>query len=262
MSRLTTQDVFDRICRSVEERYAESAPLCGCASRSPATFCDGAERTLNDLVIRATHSERGCLDRTTAWLHVAGHLREEATAGQGHDWTMIAVWLLTPRLRRASYVLSRRTGAERADVCSGLLKGVLEAARTVEEADAAEIEEHLVDAAFSAGWRTGRRNSKETLVTGVVEWSAEPDAAVLDSLTFALGDVVHVRAMSGALAQQAQGERLGALAYRMGLLAHMRTIRQQRRQGRLRGEFRHKRTDPSQQPCLFELRRPDDEALE
>ncbi|MFD9487537.1 hypothetical protein ACFWBX_26930 [Streptomyces sp. NPDC059991] len=175
---------------------------------------------------------------------------------------MIAVWLLAPRLRRASYALSRHTGAERADVCSALLQGVVEAAQTVGKADAADVEEHLVDAAFSAGWRTGRRSSKETPVTGVGIWDEEPETAMLDSLTFAPDEVVHVGAMSGALAQRAQGERLGALAYRMGLLAHVRTVRRQRRSrhGQPRAGFHHKPTEPSQQPYLFELRKPDDEA--
>lgn len=262
MSRSPAHDVFDRICRSVEEWYGDSTPLCGHTTRSSATLCDGAESTLEELMTRTAHGERGCFERTTVWLHVASHLREEATARQRHDWTMIAVWLLAPRLRRASYALSRRTGAERADVCSALLQGVLEAARTVGEADTAEIEEHLIGAAFSAGWRTGRRSPKETVVMGVGDWDAEPETAMLDSLTLAPDDVVHVGAMSGALAQRAQGERLGALAQRMGLLAHVRTVRRQRRslQGQPRAGFHHKQTEPSQQPHLFELRRSDDEA--
>ncbi|MFB7654023.1 MULTISPECIES: hypothetical protein [unclassified Streptomyces] len=217
---------------------------------------------MDDLMTHTAHSQHGSLERTTAWLHVASHLREEAAVGQGHDWTMITVWLLTPRLRRASYALSRRTGAERADVCSALVQGVLEAAQTVEKADAAEIEEYLVDAAFSVGWRTGRRSSKETPVTRVGEWNAEPETAKPDPLTFALDEVVHVGAMSGGLAQRAQGERLGALAYRMGLLAHVRTVRRQRRsrQGQPRAGLPHKSAELSQQPCLFELRSSDDEA--
>ncbi|MGW1664013.1 hypothetical protein [Streptomyces microflavus] len=136
------------------------------------------------------------------------------------------MWLFAPRLRGAAYSISRRTGAEHADVCSALLQGTLEGLRTLGRADATAAERHLVDAAFAAGWRTGRRSPEET---SVGEWGAVEKPEGPDSLAIAADEVVRVEGMSRTLAQQAQGERLGSLAYRLGLLAHVRQVRQRGR---------------------------------
>jgi len=139
---------------------------------------------------------------------------------------LVAVWLLAPRLRGAAYSLSRRTGAEHADVCSALLQGTLEGARTLGRVDTSLAEQHLVDAAFAAGWRTGRRSPEEAPVG---EWGTVQEPEESDPLTIAADEVVRVDGMSRTLAQQAQGERLGSLAYRLGLLDHVRQVRQRGR---------------------------------
>ncbi|MFF8769790.1 hypothetical protein [Kitasatospora sp. NPDC015120] len=183
------------------------------------------------------------------WRHVARHVREESCTGGERIWTLAAVGLLVPRLHGAAYAIARRTGAERADVGSALLLGVLEGARTVPEASAG-IEQHLMDAAFAAGWRTGRRGSRETP-------AGERDAArdeAQPSFVLRTPGVVSVGAMSGRLLQRAQGERLGALAHRLGLLPHVREVRRagrSRHGGPLGGDHRTR----GEQPALFELRR-------
>ncbi|WP_329146084.1 hypothetical protein OG275_17180 [Streptomyces niveus] len=255
-------DVFTRICRSVEDRYADSALLCGRAACRSLSLCAGVETTLDDLKAHAVRGESERPDRIAAWSHIAHHLGEEAeNRGEG-DWTLITAWLLAPRLRGASWAIARSTGAERADVASALLQGVLGAASAAEHVDATQIEQHLVDAAFAAGWQTGRRSPKETLVREVGEQDSARNETLLQSLTDSLGELVHVDAMSGVLAQRAQGERLGSLAYRMGLLAHVRNVRRhsRSRQGSQCAGVHRALGEPSEQPRLFEMWGSGDEA--
>ncbi|MGW1207152.1 hypothetical protein [Streptomyces cyaneofuscatus] len=115
--------------------------------------------------------------------------------------------------------------------------------------DASTAEQHLLDAAFAAGWRTGRRSPEETPVG---EWGTVEEPAGPDPLAIAADEVVRVEGMSRTLAQQAQGERLGSLAYRLGLLAHVRQVRQRGRRRVSRG------VEPvvSEQLDLFGMRGP------
>lgn len=265
MSRSLAHDVFTRICRSVEDRYADTVLMCGRAAWRSSLLCGGEGVTLGDLKSCAVRGEPGRPERTAAWRHIARHLGEEAEDEGERDWTLITVWLLAPRLRGAAYAIARRTGAERADICSALLQGALEAAGAIEKVDATQIEQHLVDAAFAVGWQTGRRSPKETPV-GEVGEVGERDTAreqtALQPLIATLGEVVRVDAMSGALAQRAQGERLGSLAYRMGLLTHVRQVRRHSwsRQRQPSADVHHTPGEPSGEPCLFEMRGPADEA--
>ncbi|MFE4451884.1 hypothetical protein [Streptomyces sp. NPDC056796] len=180
------------------------------------------------------------------WQHIAGHIREEREGGDGRSWMLVAVWLLSPRLRGAAYSLSRRTGAEHADVCSALLQGTLEGARTIGRAEAL-AEQHLVAAAFAAGWRTGRRSAEETPVG---EWGTVREPEEPDPLAITADEVVRVDGVSRTLAQQAQGERLGSLAYRLGLLDHVRQVRQRGR----RRVIPRVQTSVSEQLVLFGMR--------
>ncbi|MFJ2674063.1 hypothetical protein [Streptomyces sp. NPDC087525] len=250
-------DVFTRICRSVENRYTDAVLLCGCA----ALFHDGGGATLADLKARAVGGEPGSPERIAAWRHIARHLCEEAEDRGERDWTLITAWLLAPRLRGAAYAIARRTGAERADVGSALLQGMLEAVRAIENVDATHIEQHLVDAAFAVGWQTGRRRPKETPVEEADERDVARQETLLHPLAVTLGEPVRVGTMSGALAQRAQGERLGSLAYRMGLLAHLRQVRRRSRSRRRQPRAVVQRTqrESSEQPCLFEMWRSDGE---
>ncbi|WP_274031097.1 hypothetical protein [Streptomyces sp. MMBL 11-1] len=186
--------------------------------------------SLDDLRSQALRAAPGHPDRIAHWRHIAGHIRQDSEGEDegegGRSWTLVAVWLLAPRLRGAAYSLSRRTGAEHADVCSALLQGMLEGVQTLGRADTSLAEQYLVDAAFAAGWRTGRRSPEETPVG---EWGTVQEPEWSDPLTIAGDEVVRVERMSRPLAQQAQGERLGSLAYRLGLLDHVRQVRQRGR---------------------------------
>ncbi|MFD9845420.1 hypothetical protein [Streptomyces parvus] len=244
-------DVFTRICRSVEQVYAQGQPLCGGSDALMKPHCGRAGISLDDLRSQALRTEPGDPDRIDHWRHIVGHIRQgpegDGEGEGGRSWTLVAVWLLVPRLRGAAYSLSRRTGAEYADVCSNLLEGTLEGVRTLGRADASFAEQHLADAAFAAGWRTGRRGPEETPVG---EWRTVQEPEGPDPLMMATDDVVRVEGMSRILAQQAQGERLGSLAYRIGLLDH---VRQVRRRGRHRASPRVQAA-ASEQLGLFGMR--------
>ncbi|MET9493849.1 hypothetical protein [Streptomyces sp. NPDC006552] len=129
-------------------------------------------------------------------------------------------------------------------MCSALLQGTLEGVRTLRRADTSLAEQHLVDNAFAAGWRTGRRSPEETPVG---EWRTMQEPEGLDPLMIAGDEVLRVEGMSRTLAQQAQGERLGSLAYRLGLLDHVRQVRQSER----RRASRRVQTTVSEQLDLF-----------
>ncbi|MFF2659384.1 hypothetical protein ACFVUH_18710 [Kitasatospora sp. NPDC058032] len=241
-------DVFTGICRSVEAFCADTALPCW-----PATPCEaGAPGSWEELRRHAGDSAPGGPERIAAWHHVAHHLREESATGDERIWTLTAVGLLAPRLRGAAYAIARRTGAERADVGSALLLGVLEGARTLPERSA-DVERHLMDAAFASGWRTGRRGCREV---PVAEWGEERDGAVPLSAVRTPAGVVSAGAMSGRLLQRVQGERLGALAHRLGLLPHVRQVRRTARSrsrgpsGGLHGGDHRAR---GEQPALFQM---------
>ncbi|MFF2956301.1 hypothetical protein ACFVVU_33730 [Kitasatospora sp. NPDC057965] len=237
-------DVFAGICRSVEAYCADTALPCG-----PATPCEaGVPRSWEELRRHARDSVPGGSERIAAWRCVAHHIREESATGGERIWTLTAVGLLAPRLRGAAYAIARRTGAERADVGSALLLGVLEGARSVPE-PSADVERHLMDAAFAAGWRTGRRGSQEVPVAerGEERYGAVPLLAVRTP-----AGVVSVGAMSGRLLQRAQGERLGALAHRLGLLPHVRQVRRTSR-SRPGGPHGAGRRTTGEQSALFEM---------
>lgn len=248
MSVSPTSDVFTRICRSVEGRYAEAMLPCEPPSARIAPCDGGGPMSLDDIRTQARSGKPDHPERTAAWRHIAGHLQGEAEGEGERGWALIAIWLLVPRLRGGAHSIARRTGAERADVGSALLLGAFEGVRNVTEADLADLEQRLMDAAFAAGWRTGRRGPKEIPLG---EWDMAREEAAPPLLTAKPGDVISIGAMSGILAQRAQGERLGALAHRLGLLAH---VRQVRRLSRTRPRQPRSRDYPalSDQPPLFE----------
>lgn len=240
MSLSATRDVFTEISRSVEACYGVEA-LCGRAGAGTGRCEGGAPVSLAGLRSQARSREPGAQGEAALWHHVAHHLREEAESGGEQRWTLITVWLLAPRLRGASWWFVRRTGAERDDVCSAFLHGLLEGVRSVKAADPADVEQHLMAAAFAAGRRTGRRNREERPAG---ERDMALDQVAAPPPTRASGEVVHVNGMSRDLARRTQGERLGALAHRLGLLPH---VRQVRRNNRSRSGC------ASDQPGLFEL---------
>ncbi|MCX4675594.1 hypothetical protein OG413_09780 [Streptomyces sp. NBC_01433] len=255
---LSRADALSRICGWVEERYADTR-LCGGPGLPTMPLCVEEYGRPDLLRTKAAQGAADCPARADAWRHIAHHIREEGKGGGEQRWTLVALWLLAPRLRGAARAIARRTGAEHADVCSALLVGALEGMRSVGEADPLEAERHLMDAAFAVGWRTGRRSPHER---PTAEWDMARGPAAEAEVRSAMAEsdtVVPVDVMSSRLAQQAQGERLGSLAYRLGLLPHVRQVRQDRRAGRCPGRGDTPR-EPDVQQGLFEMREEENDA--
>lgn len=190
--------------------------------------------------------------RAEQWLAIAQHLHHEAEQGQKEPWTLIALWLLTPRLRRAVRTSVGRTGAEAGEVCSEVLAGVVHAMARVQAADPDRIEEYLVGAAYAAGRKTGRRARKEVLAAEI-ENGLSTTVPHMAAPLFVDGQIVRVGPMSMELAQRAHGERLGALAQRLGLLPHVREVRRLRRAGLAQRRSLDQHGIRQRQPSLFEM---------
>ncbi|GHB06090.1 hypothetical protein ACIQRS_30100 [Streptomyces termitum] len=250
MSASFTADVFARVERSVEERHAGGVFPCrgGAAEGACAT---GGGVSLVEARSRARGGDFTDSERLAVWQHVGRHLQEEAKDPGDRTWTLIAVWLLASRLRAASYKISRANpGSALADVASAVLEGVLEGVRTIGEKSPEDVGRHLVNAAYTAGWL--QAVSPHRRETPVGEWEVLGGTVAQGPQVRAPGGVVEVGDLSGALARRAQGERLGSLAHRLGLLEHARRVRRANRAGSRRPEDRgaHARNG---QFVLFEL---------
>ncbi|MEU7578535.1 hypothetical protein AB0B50_13100 [Streptomyces sp. NPDC041068] len=189
--------------------------------------------------------------RTALWQALARNLERETERGQEQRWTLIALWLLTPRLKGAARAIVGRTGAELGDVFSAVLAGAAEGAATAGAVNPDQIEQHLMDSAFAAGWKTGRRAPNEVLAAEVEDGPPVPFFPEI-APTFIDGQVVQASTMSMALVQQAHGERLGALAQGLGLMRHVREVRRLRRAGLVSSERPGTGTAMQQQQALFE----------
>ncbi|WP_335932637.1 hypothetical protein [Streptomyces sp. PTD5-9] len=284
-----TGDVFARIGRWVEGRYADER-LCAHEGTCPAYRSDTC-LTLEEMRSATALKTAGSPARLALWQHIARRVREASVASgvSGRDderrWELIALWLLTPRLRGGARTVARRTGAEPADARSAMLAGALDALRTVGTVMPPDVEKYLVDAAFHAGWRTGRRDPRETPTDAWDRTPSAPDRPGGPSGPSGPGEpgclcdpsgvcdpagprgpyprragtasgggcaqVVRVHTMTRSLFQRAHGERLGSLAYRLGLLPHVREARRRRRaRPRHRADTGRAR---AAQPFLFDV---------
>ena len=228
MSVLPFTDVFDCLAHRVETSCSDER-LClhdGRCTEATADTC----LPLSALRTAMRYEERGSAKRAQQWQAIAQHLGHEAGLGLEGPWTVIALWLLTPRLKFAVRTVVAWTGAERGDVSSEVLAGAIQGMATVRAANPDRIEDHLLDAAYAAGRKTGRRAPNEVPEPEVGNGLSVPDLQMAAPI-FIDGHVVRVGPMSMALAQRAEGERLGALAHRLGLLQHVREVRRSRRAG-------------------------------
>ena len=162
--------------------------------------------------------------RRTVWAclvrlaHAEGH-------GAASRWPVITVWMLLPQLKRGSRTIARSLRAEVADVRSAMVTGFLAGLRTVDPERQPDVGTTLIRHAFAAGWRVGRRPAAEvpTQEVGLAPAAAQqegPESGLRDTR-----HVIPVSWLSSDLAQRIQGERLGALAERLGLMDHVRAQR-------------------------------------
>ncbi|MGP9017334.1 hypothetical protein ACT1U9_02860 [Streptomyces sp. BR1] len=228
MPLLPYTNVFACLAHWVET-CAPAERLClhtGSCAEASAESC----LPLSALWAAMRYEERRSAKRAEQWQAIAEHLHHEAEQGLEGPWTLIALWLLTPRLKGVVRTVVGRTGAESDDVCSEVLAGAIQGMATVRAANPDQIEAHLVDAAYAAGCETGRRAPNEVPQAEIENGICVPVPHMAAPL-FIDGQVVRVGPMSMALAQRAHGERIGALAQRLGLLQHVREVRRLRRAG-------------------------------
>lgn len=186
-------------------------------------------------------AERGGL-----WQDILGQLCQD----REQRWTLIVLWLLAPRLKGMARSVARRTGADVGDVLSEVLTGAVEGMRTAVAVTPGNVEDHVLDAAYAGGRRTGKRPLAELPAEEVGTESGPLDLPEKD-IEFAESEVVPVHGMTMGLVQQANGERLGAMAQRLGLMPHVRETRRLRRAGLRRADVCCGNKDIRQQE-LFE----------
>ncbi|MEU7321672.1 hypothetical protein ABZ682_14125 [Streptomyces griseoviridis] len=250
MTLLPFNDVFACLAHWVETSCLDER-LClhdGGCTEAPADAC----LPLGALWIAMRNEDRDSAKRAQYWRTIAHHLEREAQRGLEGPWTIIALWLLTPRLKGVARTIVGLTGAERGDVCSEVLAGAVQGMRTIRAAHCERVEGYLVREAYAAGRKTSRRARNEVPEPDLDIGLVVPDPHLATS-SFLDGHVVEAGPMSMALVQRVHGERLGALAQRLGLLQHVREVRRQRRVGPGRKAWPGQRLSEQQERGLFEI---------
>lgn len=162
-----------------------------------------------------------------------------AAQSRGESWLLAATWMMVPGLRRISARLSPGSGADRSEIEAEIIAGFIEALRAA-DASRENLSAHLWWAAYRAGQRARRMlaQSRETPVDDIdraAQVQAEPGepGGLLD-------DAVHAGVISASEADlitrtRLEGERLGAVAERLGLRYNACAQRRFRAEGRLAG---------------------------
>jgi len=157
----------------------------------------------------------------------------------GHDWQLVAIWMMLPGLRKVSSDLSAGAAGESRDVEAEIVAGFLETLQTM------DLEGEALDAEL---WRTAYRHGRRAraqlsharelpfgdleLVGGIRDGVDQPDALLSEAvhsgvLTIPEADLINRTRL--------EGERLGAVAQQMGLRYHACRQRRARAEGRLAG---------------------------
>ncbi|MEU5158594.1 hypothetical protein AB0G74_03135 [Streptomyces sp. NPDC020875] len=224
MSATPFPTVFARLNDLMTTRYAD-ARWCYHQGSCPGP-ADACGLDLDRL--RRTATDPSTTGGAALWGHVVGRARTEPTAPHEQRWTLLAVWLLAPRLAATSRKIARRIRAEHADVCSTMLLGLLEALRGPTPDHPADTAEHLLRAASTTGWRTPRRDPRERLADHPEDIRGNRSLDDPETPCRHAG-IVEISAPSQALVRRANGERLGALAHHLGLMPRVRAVRRTRR---------------------------------
>ncbi|MBD0711616.1 MULTISPECIES: hypothetical protein [unclassified Streptomyces] len=164
------------------------------------------------------------------WRAVIRGAREET--GPDGPWQLVLVWLALPRLTGMAHRVCARLRVNRADVEGDLALGLMDALRTAERHHPLPID-HLISTAGNQAWRSARA-ARSFLPSADIELLARSRVRPghdllgnLDGLDTPTWEVdlpsVYRRDRLGAplrftgSAEQLEGERVGALADRLGL---------------------------------------------
>ncbi|MFB7058334.1 hypothetical protein ACFCXT_35080 [Streptomyces vinaceus] len=164
--------------------------------------------------------------RAAFWQFVIRNSHEERAPSE--DWRMYAVWLAAPGLRRTAYRTVSRLRADRKEVESVLLLGLMEEIRSCDP-DRPDVGVRVLRAVHGRAWTYARSHRQETVVAEVsdarVSWDPlrdrsdgepeAPEAVEISPLPRPEGLRAPIRFTGSATARE--GERLGVLAERLGL---------------------------------------------
>ncbi|GHJ35997.1 hypothetical protein Sm713_16060 [Streptomyces sp. TS71-3] len=165
-------------------------------------------------------------DRAGAGAGTGAPAGRGAHAGCGM-WSIVTLWMLLPGLRRAVFRIARCSRVDRQDICSAVLTAALEALYAADP-ERPGLGDELRRAASSGGWRFAKAAAREQPVADLEITHRQRPARIHDSAQqdkVVHRGVVGSRGPSGPASARQEGERLGAVAQRMGLDAALRAAR-------------------------------------
>ncbi len=216
----STSRIFDAIEIQVAE-YSERFPaarLCldavesGALAGSPALSLPAARRIALD-------PEEDPARRDAIWRRLVQLGQQDRTGDPDRMWSLVVMWMLLPGLRRSVGRLARYSRADIQDICSVVLLGALEALHAADP-ERPGLGDLLWRAASSVGWRFAKAAAREYPVEDLETAGGRREARLDEPVDS--GKVVH-RGVPGSWAEtgadtvQREGERLGAVAHRLGL---------------------------------------------
>ncbi|MFC5724451.1 hypothetical protein ACFP1Z_30280 [Streptomyces gamaensis] len=166
--------------------------------------------------------------RDTVWRRLLRLARQDRSQDPDRFWSLAAIWVMLPGLRRTAGRLAHYSRADTQDISSAVLLGALEALHSTDVALPG-----LADQLWRAASKGGRRLTKDATREYPVddlETARRLSGAGLDEPSSAAVPVYrgvpHSWEETGAGVVRREGERLGAVAHRLGLGATVRTARQ------------------------------------
>jgi hypothetical protein len=155
----------------------------------------------------------------------------------GHDWQLVAIWMMLPGLRGISRRLSGGTASVSRDLEAEALTEFLHALQTIDLSQR-QLGAELQRAAYRGGRRVLAQISRSRelptgdieLVGGIRGGPDQPDGLLTDAVHSGVLSVPEAALINRT---RLEGERLGAVAHQLGLRYHTCQQRRSRAEGRL-----------------------------
>jgi hypothetical protein len=226
VSLLRTSNIFDAIEMNISDML--SVPLLHIhLSRQSEMYIltlDQARKTVFD-------PEADEAVREGIWRQVVGLVQEQRGGECEPPWQLITVWMVIPALRGTASRLFHRFRVDRSDVQSEMLLAFIEAVHSVDPGHP-DLGAFLCRKACSGGWRVRQRVSPEAPVEDI-DLAVRSLPAADSNDVFPQGHVrsggLRAQTSNPASPTQVEGERLGALAHRLGLDVQQRASGSERR---------------------------------
>ncbi|MEV0446209.1 hypothetical protein AB0I84_41425 [Streptomyces spectabilis] len=212
MSLLPSADVF----RSIELRIPQLLGGQLVCPHAPGERCSVSEHlTLSEAKEAAAREAVDAGVRDALWRCVGRDARSDvpSLAQRGQ---LLALYFVTPYLRKSAARVSRRLCVDVADVRSAMLVGALYGLAMAAEAD--DVRDEVVRAANAAGWAVERADPAERTTDPC---SLVDGASLLDDDYSPIrneSDIQVVGEADSLLRERISGERMGAALHHLGLL--------------------------------------------